>query len=340
MVFAIVMLLSALSISAVAAWFSITGLVAIFPLFPISIVIMGAVLEVGKLVTASWLYRNWKIAPKLLKSYLVSAVIVLMFITSMGIFGYLSKMHIEQNAPVANNQLKVERIDQRIAVEEKKISDAQLVIAQLDEAVQVLIDYDRIRGPEGSLATRSKQKEERAQLNEIIDSAQERIDELSDKKFELVAEVKQLEVEVGPIKYIAEVVYEDGEKENLEKAVRAVILILIFVFDPLAVVMLVAANMSLVQAGLKKKREDTPNPLEQKIANEVDDVLKAVKVVEEKLNTKKQPDQKESETHIAQKKQHIEKEQKVEQQETHDEVAHKKEEGFLKVREITPPKKD
>ena len=96
MILAMSTLLTALGISAVAAYYSIVGLMAIFSASAMSIAIMGVVLEIGKLITASWLYQNWKRVPFLLKSYLTLAVIVLMFITSMGIFGYLSKAHIDQ----------------------------------------------------------------------------------------------------------------------------------------------------------------------------------------------------------------------------------------------------
>lgn len=243
---AILTLVVAIAISAVAAFYSIAGLVAIFSAAAIPIIIMGVVLEIGKLVTASWLYNNWKTVPFLLKTYLTSAVVVLMVITSMGIFGFLSKAHLDQTISVGDNTVIIERLEQKIAREQRNITDAEKVIAQLDQAVQVLMDYDRIRGDDGAIAVRQSQREERTQLELIIDESQDTIDELEGQKLELSKEQIALEAEVGPIKYIAELVYEDGQS-NLDEAVRGVILLLVFVFDPLAVLLLIAANMSFSQ---------------------------------------------------------------------------------------------
>lgn len=239
---------TSLAIAGVAAWYSIAGLAAIFAAAKIPIIIMGSVLEAGKLVTASWLYRNWKVSPFLLKSYLTVAVIVLMFITSMGIFGYLSKAHIDQTITVGDNSIQIEQIDIKINRQQKRIDDADMVISQLDEAVNTLIEYDRIRGETGAIATRESQKEERDNLNNIIDDASNVISELQVEKALLSKEQIQIEAEVGPIKYIAELIYgESTTRDILEEAVRFVILTIIFVFDPLAVLLLIAANMSLMQ---------------------------------------------------------------------------------------------
>jgi len=243
--FALLTLITALAIAGVAAWFSIVGLMAIFSGVAIPILIMGSVLEVGKLVTASWLYRNKDHASFLLKTYLTTAVIVLMFITSMGIFGFLSKAHLEQAQPTGNNLAKIERLDQRISREKIEIVDANKVTSQLDEAVNTLIDYDRIRGKDGSIAVRQLQKDERLALKTIINEAQDSIDALEDEKFELSSAVREFELEVGPIRYVAELLYEDP-KSNLETTVRWVIIILVSVFDPLAVLLLIAANNSLM----------------------------------------------------------------------------------------------
>ena len=169
----------------------------------IPIAIMGAVLEVGKLLTASWLYQFWDKTNTLLKSYFTVAVVILMFITSMGIFGFLSKAHMDQTLTVGDNSLLIERIDRKIDREKVKITDAETVVAQLDKTVQVLIDYDRIRGPSGAIAVRESQNEERSSLSNIIDQAYSKIDTLSVEKLELDKEQLELEAEVGPIKYIA-----------------------------------------------------------------------------------------------------------------------------------------
>ena len=255
MFFGILTLIVGLAISGVAAWYSIVGLMAIFAAAKIPIAIMGAVLEVGKLLTASWLYQFWDKTNTLLKSYFTIAVVVLMFITSMGIFGFLSKAHMDQTLTVGDNSLLIERIDRKIDREKVKITDAETVVAQLDKTVQVLIDYDRIRGESGAIAVRESQNEERATLSNIIDQAYSKIDTLSVEKLELDKEQLELEAEVGPIKYIAAFIYGDElDKTLLERAVRWIIITIIFVFDPLAVLLIVAANMTLKEAMNKPKK--------------------------------------------------------------------------------------
>ena len=255
MFFGILTLLVGLAISGVAAWYSIVGLMAIFAAAKIPIAIMGAVLEVGKLLTASWLYQYWEKANKLIKGYFITAVVVLMFITSMGIFGFLSKAHMDQTLSVGDNSLLIERLDKKIEREQVRIKDAETVIGQLDKAVQVLIDYDRIRGPKGSIAVRESQNEERAELTSVIDDAYLRIDDMSMEKLELDKEQLALEAEVGPIKYIAAFIYgDDLDNKLLDKAVRWIIVTIIFVFDPLAVLLIVAANMTLKEAYNKPKK--------------------------------------------------------------------------------------
>jgi hypothetical protein len=255
MFFGILTLLVGLAISGVAAWYSIVGLMAIFAAAKIPIAIMGAVLEVGKLLTASWLYQFWDKTNTLLKSYFTVAVVVLMFITSMGIFGFLSKAHMDQTLTVGDNSLLIERIDRKIDREKVKITDAETVVAQLDKTVQVLIDYDRIRGESGAIAVRESQNEERATLSNIIDQAYSKIDTLSVEKLELDKEQLELEAEVGPIKYIAAFIYGDElDKTLLERAVRWIIITIIFVFDPLAVLLIVAANMTFKEVMGKPKK--------------------------------------------------------------------------------------
>ena len=255
MFFGILTLIVGLAISGVAAWYSIVGLMAIFAAAKIPIAIMGAVLEVGKLLTASWLYQFWDKTNTLLKSYFTIAVVVLMFITSMGIFGFLSKAHMDQTLTVGDNSLLIERIDRKIDREKVKITDAETVVAQLDKTVQVLIDYDRIRGPSGAIAVRESQNDERASLSNIIDQAYSKIDTLSVEKLELDKEQLELEAEVGPIKYIAAFIYGDElDKTLLERAVRWIIITIIFVFDPLAVLLIVAANMTFKEALGKPKK--------------------------------------------------------------------------------------
>tara|TARA_Y100000004_G_scaffold3683_1_gene4369 strand:+ start:2820 stop:3914 length:1095 start_codon:yes stop_codon:yes gene_type:complete len=281
-------LIVAIAISGVAAWYSIVGLMAIFAAAAIPIAVMGGVLEVGKLLTASWLYQNWKTCPKLLKTYLTASVVVLMFITSMGIFGFLSKAHIDQTLVGGDNSLEIRAIDQQIEREQRRIKDAEMVITQLDKAVETLIEYDRIRGPQGAIAVRESQRMERGSLASIISEASDAIKQLRDEVRPLQKQQLQLEAEVGPIKYIAALFYKDTNKSVLEEAVRWVIITIIFVFDPLAVLLIICANMTLSKPKKIKTAvnvADNWNDIEVEAEEEeiivpVDDPTNTVEVVE------------------------------------------------------------
>lgn len=237
--------ISAISISLIAAGYSILGLATLFAGAYVPIIAMGSALEVGKLVAASWLYHNWRRSiPKSLKIYLFSSIIILIFITSIGIFGFLSKAHLDQVKPTAGNTEQIELIDKKIKQEEKIIERAEKTLAQLDKALDVYIDKEYVsRG----LKERNKQKEERDLLNKSIDEAMEKIANLNNSKSSINIEQLKLEADVGPLKYVAELIYGDNAKDHFDSAVRIIILILIFVFDPLAVLLLIAANISLNQ---------------------------------------------------------------------------------------------
>lgn len=279
-----IVLMTALSLSLVAGYYSIVGLATIFASAVIPVIIMGTVLEVGKLVTTVFLHQSWKELGWQLKSYLTVAVFVLMFITSMGIFGFLSKAHLEQTIRSGgNNELRIENLERRIANEQSKIKDAQIVLGQLDQTVQTLMDYDRIRGKEGAIAVRKDQAEERASLNETIDTSVAAIEGLQKELFPLQKEVLELEVEVGPLKYIAELIYGEEAKSHFDEAVRWVILLLISVFDPLAVSLLLAWSW------LVKKEEESWEQLEQK-PEVVEKIVEVpVEKVVEKIVTKEVP---------------------------------------------------
>ena len=251
MVLALVTLITALGISAVAAFYSIVGLMAIFSASALSIAVMGIVLEIGKLITASWLYQNWKRVPFLLKSYLTIAVIVLMFITSMGIFGYLSKAHIDQGSGTSELYVKVERLDNRITSERKIIIRAEKQLSALDSALDKYLELGAVSK---GLKKREDQEQERNALIGNINNAQGRIDKLLDEKSEYKLQINSFEVEVGPLKYISALVYGDEALDYIDTAVRAVILILVFVFDPLAVLLIIAANISFAEYNNKRKR--------------------------------------------------------------------------------------
>lgn len=238
-------LLSGLSISAVAVYYSVIGLTSIFSAAVIPVIIMGITLELSKLIATLWLKQNWKIAPNIIKSYLIISILVLMFITSMGIFGFLSKSHNDQLLVTGNNSIQIQEIDRLIEVEKRNIKDATLMISQLDQAVQALIDSNRIRGNTGSIAVRKNQSQERENLNKIILESTNKINQLETQKLPLEKQRLSIEAEVGPIKYIAAFIYGNTPDKNiLEKAVTWVIIIIVCVFDPLAVVLLLASQIS------------------------------------------------------------------------------------------------
>jgi len=261
--------ISAISISLIAAGYSILGLATLFAGAYVPIIAMGSALEVGKLVAASWLYHNWRRSiPKSLKIYLFSSIIILIFITSIGIFGFLSKAHLDQVKPTAGNTEQIELIDKKIKQEEKIIERAEKTLAQLDKALDVYIDKEYVsRG----LKERNKQKEERDLLNKSIDEAMEKIANLNNSKSSINIEQLKLEADVGPLKYVAELIYGDNAKDHFDSAVRIIILILIFVFDPLAVLLLIAANISLNQ--WRDKRDEAKT-------DTMDRALKRIEVLE------------------------------------------------------------
>ena len=251
MFFGLVTLAVALCISAVAAYYSIVGLMAIFSAAAFSIAVMGIVLEIGKLVTASWLYQNWKTVPKVLKYYLTSAVVILMFITSMGIFGYLSKSHIDAGTNTSQVSIKLDRVNSRITSEQKTIDRAERQLENLDKALERYVELGAVSK---GLDRRESQEEERLKLTNMVNKSQEKIDGYLDEKSEYQLEIKNFEVEVGPLKYISALLYGDDALTFLENAVRWVILILVFVFDPLAVLLVVAANITIRDVLNKRKR--------------------------------------------------------------------------------------
>jgi multisubunit Na+/H+ antiporter MnhG subunit len=280
MFMAIITLLTALSMATVAAVFAIYGIIAIFAGMPQFALVMGAVIELGKVVGISWLYRNWN-EPTKIKYAMTPLVLIAMLLTSMGIFGLLSKAHLEQTAPVANNEIQIERLDQQIAREQARINDSETVVAQLDQSVQALINFDRIRGPDGALAVREGQAEQRELLRQTIDTAQAEMDRLEDQKLELSQQLRAIELEVGPIKYIAELIYSDGQ-DRTEEAVRWVIIAFIFVFDPMAILLLMAANYTLVN---RKKQDLVPAPLVEEPILKIEDPINTEEVLNVKEDT-------------------------------------------------------
>ena len=214
-------LLSALLLSGIAGYYSILGLAAIFTGAFWPIVFMGSVLELSKLVTTSWLYRNWKTCPFLLKSYLTSAVVILMMITSMGIFGFLSKAHIDSTMDSGANTVEI-----KILTQQEKITKERL-------------EYLLARAKDPSTASN--------RLDKQIQDTQKELTEINKKRLPLLKESNKLVAEVGPIKYVGDMIYGTDDDNAIDKAVRLVIMLIMVVFDPLAVLLLIAANISMQQ---------------------------------------------------------------------------------------------
>lgn len=223
-------LLSALLLSGIAGYYSILGLAAIFTGAFWPIVFMGSVLELSKLVTTSWLYRNWETCPFLLKTYLTSAVVILMLITSMGIFGFLSKAHIDSTMDSGANTVEI-----KILTQQEKITKERL-------------EYLLARAKDPSTASN--------RLDKQIQDTQKELTEINKKRLPLLKESNKLVAEVGPIKYVGDMIYGTDDDNAIDKAVRLVIMLIMVVFDPLAVLLLIAANISMQQ------RVKIPKPVE------------------------------------------------------------------------------
>ena len=260
MILAWLLLLTGLTISAVAIYYSVVGLAAIFSAAVIPIIVMGSALEVAKLVCASWLKANWSQAPRLMKVYMTTAVIVLMLITSMGIFGFLSKAHSDQSLVSGDVLSRISIYDEKIKTSKENIDANRKALKQMDESVdQSMARSADEKGADKAVALRRSQAKERARLQQEIAAEQKTISSLNEQAAPIRAEVRKVEAEVGPLKYIAAFVYGATDESVLERAVTWVIITIIIVFDPLAVIMLLAAQMTF---GWKKEEEEVTRLVE------------------------------------------------------------------------------
>lgn len=240
-------LLTAIALSAVAGYYSVIGLAQIFPGSFWPVIIMGSILEASKLVTVSWLYRNWRECPILIKSYLSIAVTILMLITSMGIFGFLSKAHLEHSADNAPLVDKIALLDEKIKTEKENVEANRKIIKQYDEVVdQTMGRSTDEKGADKAQAIRRSQQKDRIRVLQEIQQSQATIAKYSEERAPLSTELKKIEADIGPIKYIAALAYDsEADGDIIDKAVRLVILLIIVVFDPLAILLLIAYNMSM-----------------------------------------------------------------------------------------------
>lgn len=261
---AFLLFFTAFVLSGIAAYYSVIGLVAIFSAAVIPVAIMGGSLEAAKLVVASWLYRYWKSIPFLMKAYFTSALVILMLITSMGIFGFLSKAHSDQSLVSGDVTAKIAVYDEKIKTAKENIDANRKALKQMDEAVdQVMARSTSETGADKAVAIRRAQQKERGRLLAEIETYQKTVTSLNEERAPIAAEVRKVEAEVGPLKYIAAMIYGDNPDENmLERAVRWLIILLIAVFDPLAVLMLIAANLTQIKAKQwREEKEEGNSPL-------------------------------------------------------------------------------
>ena len=276
MIFGIIILFVALTISAVAAFYSIVGLTALFASATTSIIIMGTSLEIGKIISTVWLHKYWDRASLKFKLYLVPAIAVLMIITSMGIFGYLSASHLDQGLPSGDIIAQVQLLDDKINTELYNIEANKKALQQLDSQVdQLLLRTDSERGATHAVKIRSQQVDERRLLQESVAQSQKTVAQLQNERLPIAMQVRKVEAEIGPVKYIAALMYGDNPDSNtLEHAVRWVIILLIIVFDPLAIVLILVADQTMTWSKEDSIKNDTTiiEPLPEPMASVLDQV--------------------------------------------------------------------
>jgi hypothetical protein len=263
-------LVSGLTVSAVAIYYSVAGLVAIFSAAVIPIIVMGVALEISKLAGTVWLKQNWTRAPYFIRAYLLAAIAILMLITSMGIFGFLSKAHSDQSLVSGDVQSKIAVYDEKIKTAKDNIDANRKALRQMDEAVdQVMGRSSDEKGADKAVQIRRAQQKERARLQSEIAAEQKIVAAVSQERAPIAAEVRKVEAEVGPIKYIAAFIYGDNPDANiLEKAVTWVIIIIVVVFDPLAVILLLASQYSF--QWFRTQEEETPEVVDEPIPEEIE----------------------------------------------------------------------
>ncbi len=298
---AFLLFLTAVILSGIAAYYSVIGLIAIFSAATIPVAIMGGSLEAAKLVVASWLYRYWRYIPILMRTYFTFALVILMLITSMGIFGFLSKAHSDQSLVSGDVVAKLSIYDEKIRTAKDNIEANRKALKQMDEAVdQVMARSTTEGGADKAVAIRRSQAKERARLQTEIAAEQKTIAALNEQAAPIRAEIRKVEAEVGPLKYIAAMIYGDNPDENmLERSVRWLIILLICVFDPLAVLMLIAANLTQIKTKELKTEEvksddeqikTIPDETELPVVAETAEQPAAPTVDAEKVEPSVQPD--------------------------------------------------
>ena len=240
---------AALLLSTISAFYSIVGLASIFSGAFWAIIVLGITLEICKVSSVSWLSSHWNIAPLSLKLYLVPAVITLMLITSMGTFGYLSKAHLAQSAQINQSQFQIQPLEYQLKLEESRLRNAQTSLDTLD-------NFANNADPKDAVFIRNRQRSERQHIDSEISNANGRLEDINAKLLPLRTTQQAAEAEIGPLKYISELLYGKDAASHFDDAVRAVIILIVIVFDPLAIILLIAANFGLA---FKVKRKYNGN---------------------------------------------------------------------------------
>lgn len=278
MIFGYFIFFTATLLSFVAAYYSVTGLAAIFAAAAVPVIIMGGILELGKVVTTVWLHTNWHRVPKMFKFYLVPAVVFLMLLTSMGIFGFLSKAHLDQAVPTGDVAAQVQIYDEKIQTQRDNVDASRKALRQLDESVDQLMGRSTDeRGADKAVSLRRSQAKERQRLQNEITQAQKEIAKLQQERSPIASQLRKVEAEVGPIKYIAALLYGDtADQSTLEDAVRWVIILIVLVFDPLALVLILAGTKQISWARGKSDHQSTITSKEDSnscdLANEIENL--------------------------------------------------------------------
>lgn len=248
MIFRGITLLIALVLAANVAYASVFGFMAIFAAAPYFALSMGVTIEVAKLVGISYLYRHWSEMARTFRYSLLSVTLMTILLSAIGVFGFLSRAHLENSNPVENNSARIEYLDEQIKTNQAAISSANSELSTMQAEIDKLIEFDKVSGPTGSKATKEAQMPRRNELNTIISDSNDKIFDLRNEKLTLEKEVNSYSVEIGPIRYVAEMFWDVNDENNIDKAVRLLIILIMFVFDPFAILLLMAYNHNKIKS--------------------------------------------------------------------------------------------
>jgi hypothetical protein len=297
--FGLLALFTAILLASVSGYFSVVGLSSLFAAAFIPVVIMGSSMEFAKLAATAWLHHNWNDSPRALKYYLTTAVIVLMLVTSMGIFGFLSKGHMAQEAPLAKIEINIAQLDDQIKqqqdiinLKKEQIANAKVQATQLN----TIVDNKLSRDDNTAANLRQQQRKERTKIDETITQVtqeiikiQETISELEMKKSEIQIKASEVHADLGPVKYVAELWNDifpnkDGSKVSTGTAIRIVIVMIMLVFDPVAVVLVIAALVSFDKHRVEWARIVKERTVEAKRTKEEQEEAELNRIKLEKYN--------------------------------------------------------